>query len=128
MRGRLNIDYRGWLANVQVPWASGATGVALHIPRRQYTKRLHGAPTIRIFEALGSGACLVSLPWSDTEELFKAGSDYAVARSPGEMQNLLAWLCSDDAARRSVAERGRQTVLERHTCDHRANQLLEMLR
>jgi len=88
---------------------------------------LPGTPTIRVFEALASGACLISLPWSDTDQLFEAGADYAVAQSPAEMRELIAWLCRDDAARTAFGVRGRETILARHTCGHRAEQLLEVL-
>jgi spore maturation protein CgeB len=99
----------------------------LHVPRRQYVELLPGTPTIRVFEALGSGACLISLPWHDTDQLFEAGRDYAVAHSPEEMRDLIEWLCRDDAARTAFGERGRRTILERHTCAHRADQLLELI-
>jgi spore maturation protein CgeB len=101
--------------------------VVLHVPRRQYVELLPGTPTIRVFEALASGACLISLPWPDTEGLFTAGEDYAVAHSPDEMRDLIRWLCSDDDARRRFELRGRQTILDRHTCGHRADQLLQVL-
>jgi spore maturation protein CgeB len=123
----LDISYRGWLPNVLVPRVYSAARVVLHVPRRQYVDLLPGTPTIRVFEALASGACLVSLPWQDTDRLFEAGAVYAVAHSPREMRDLLAWLCSDDAARQRFGQRGRATILARHTCQHRADQLLGLL-
>jgi spore maturation protein CgeB len=127
MRNGLNIDYRGRLANVDVPEVYSAAKVVLHVPRRPYVEVLAGTPTIRVFEALASGACLVSAPWPDTDELFKAGSDYVVAGTAGEMREAIAWLCRDEASRRRFEERGRATILARHTCDHRAVQLLGIL-
>jgi spore maturation protein CgeB len=123
----LDINYRGWLPNVEVPAVYSAARVVLHVPRRQYVELLPGTPTIRVFEALATGACLISLPWQDTEGLFSAGVDYAVAHSPAEMRDLIAWLCADDAARESFGKHGRETILARHTCDHRADQLLELV-
>ena len=123
----LDIGYRGWLPNVLVPRVYSSARVVLHVPRRQYLELLPGTPTIRVFEALASGACLISLPWEDTDRLFQAGSDYVVARSPDEMRELIAWLCRDDAAREQVGRHGRATILARHTCGHRAEQLLELL-
>jgi spore maturation protein CgeB len=101
--------------------------VVLHVPRRQYVELLPGTPTIRVFEALASGACLISLPWDDTDQLFQVGRDFVVAHSPGEMRDLIAWLCEDEIARAKLGEHGRQTVLDRHTCGHRADQLLDLL-
>ena len=123
----LDIAYRGWLANVQVPCVYSSARTVLHVPRRQYVELLRGTPTIRVFEALASGACLISLPWQDTDRLFEAGRDYAVAHTPAEMRSLIAWLCADDAARQSLGEHGRETILKRHTCGHRADELLEVL-
>ncbi|MBV9543585.1 MAG: glycosyltransferase [Chloroflexi bacterium] len=126
-RNGLDINYRGWLPNVEVPAVYSAARVVLHVPRRQYVELLPGTPTIRVFEALASGACLISLPWQDTDGLFSAGTDYAVAHSPTEMRDLIAALCSDDVAREAFGQHGRRTILERHTCGHRADQLLDLL-
>jgi len=123
----LDIAYGGWLSNVHVPRVYSSARVVLHVPRRQYVELLPGTPTIRVFEALASGACLISLPWQDTDHLFEAGRDFAVAHSPGEMRDLIGWLCRDDAARAAFGEHGRQTILQRHTCGHRADQLLQVI-
>lgn len=123
----LDISYGGWLPNIRVPRVYSSARVVLHIPRRQYVELLPGTPTIRVFEALASGACLISLPWDDTDHLFDAGEDYAVAHSPKEMRDLIDWLCADDAARNGFGEHGRRTILARHTCGHRADQLLEVV-
>lgn len=124
----LRTDYRGWVPNVEVPDVFARAKVALHIPRRQYVELLPGTPTIRVFEALACGACLVSLPWPDTDGLFEAGRDYAVASTAEEMRDTLARLCADDAAREAMGAQGRATILARHTCGHRADELLEALR
>jgi spore maturation protein CgeB len=123
----LDIAYGGWLPNVLVPSVYSAARVVLHVPRRQYVDLLPGTPTIRVFEALASGACLISLPWDDTDHLFEFGRDFAVAHSPAEMRDLIAWLCDDEGARAAFGEHGRQTIIDRHTCGHRADQLLEVL-
>ena len=127
MRNGLDVDYRGWVANADVPRVYSASKVVLHVPRRQYVSLLPGTPTIRVFEALASGACLVSLPWPDTDRLFTAGEDYLVASTPSEMRDLLARLCDDAELRGRIGHHGRETILARHTCDHRAAQLLRAL-
>ncbi len=50
-------------------------GLVAHIHRGPYRTLLPGTPTIRMFEALACGACLVSTPWDDAEGLFRPG-DY----------------------------------------------------
>ncbi|MDQ6671548.1 MAG: glycosyltransferase, partial [Chloroflexota bacterium] len=123
----LDISYRGWLPNVDVAAVYSSARVVLHVPRRQYVELLPGTPTIRVFEALASRACLISLPWEDTDGLFSAGSDFAVAHSPDQMRELIDWVCRDDGARQRLADHGYQTIQARHTCGHRASQLLVLL-
>jgi spore maturation protein CgeB len=127
MNDGLDINYRGWLANVDVPAIYSTARTVLHVPRRQYVELLPGTPTIRVFEALACRTCLISLPWDDTDKLFSAGKDFAVARSPREMRDLIEWLCRDEVARQRIAAHGYQTIQARHTCDHRAGELLGLL-
>lgn len=127
LQNGLDVAYRGRAANVEVPRVYSAAKVVLHVARRQYVELLPGTPTIRVFEALASGACLVSTPWPDTDRLFRTGEDYAVAHSPGEMRDLLAWLCEDPPARERFGRLGRETILAHHTCDHRAEELLRIV-
>jgi spore maturation protein CgeB len=117
------IEHRGWLANYRVPEAFAQAKMTLHIPRGPYLEQLPGIPTIRPFEALACGIPLLSTPWRDTEGLFRAGADYVLVRSPGEMREWMRRLAEDAEARARLAEKGLETLLARHTCDHRAEQL-----
>ena len=117
------IEYRGYLPNLSAPAVYGRSALSLHIPRRQYANGLSGIPTIRVFEALACGTPLLCAPWQDAENLFRPGQDYLVANSGVEMKANIEWLLRDDAARRQIAANGRETILQRHTCAHRASQL-----
>ena len=119
------IEYRGYLPNLIAPAVYGRSAVSLHVPRRHYTNGLSGVPTIRVFEALACGATLVCSPWTDAEQLFRP-DDYIVVNSGEEMRKTIHWLLCDDTARRQVGARGRETVMRRHTCFHRARQLVEI--
>jgi spore maturation protein CgeB len=121
------ISYRGWVANARVPELFAAHRVTIHVPRRPYAEALPGIPTIRVFEALACGIPLVSAPWRDTEELFRPG-DYLVARDGDEMTRHLRTLLADDADARALAARGLESLRARHTCGHRADQLLGIAR
>jgi spore maturation protein CgeB len=121
------IQYRGWLPNFRVPEAFACHRLTVHVPRRPYTRLLPGIPTIRVFEALACGIPLVSAPWEDCEGLFRVGHDYLVARNGLEMTEQLRWLLARPEQARAMAEAGRKTVLERHTCDHRVDELLKIL-
>ena len=122
------IAFRGWLPNFRVPEAFAAHRATVHIPRRPYVKVLAGIPTIRPFEALACGIPLIGAPWNDCEQLFTAGKDYLVARDGREMQRQLRAVLSDKHMARELAAHGRRTILARHTCAHRVDQLLSLVR
>lgn len=122
------IEYAGWLPNYQAPQVFARFKVTVHVPRRPYVEALPGIPTIRPFEALACGIPLVSAPWEDAEELFTPGKDFLVARNGAEMTQHLRDLVHDAEARRELAEQGRRTLLARHTCAHRTDELLAIHR
>jgi spore maturation protein CgeB len=122
------IAYAGWLPNFEAPRAFARFGATVHVPRRPYVRALPGVPTIRVFEALACGIPLVSAPWDDAEGLFSPGQDYLVARDGAEMRGHLRTLLDDPAHARALADRGRRTVLQRHTCGHRVEELLAIAR
>jgi spore maturation protein CgeB len=121
------IEYRGWIANADAPVAFARHRVTVHVPRRPYVNHLPGIPTIRVFEALACGIPLVSAPWSDTENLFRPDEDFLVARNGKEMVEHLRAVLSDRALARSLATSGLETILARHTCGHRVDELMEIL-
>jgi spore maturation protein CgeB len=125
--GRARIVYGGWLPNFAVPDLFARFAATVHVPRRPYVETLPGVPTIRMFEALACGIPLVSAPWDDCEGLFRPGLDYRVARTGVEMEAALADILADPAGARAMAERGRETVLARHTCAHRVDELLTIV-
>lgn len=118
------IEYAGWLPNHEAPRAFARFGVTVHVPRRPYAEALPGIPTIRPFEALACGIPLVSAPWEDAEKLFTPGEDFLVAKSGDEMKRRLREVLNDPDLARHLSERGRRTILERHTCAHRVDELL----
>jgi spore maturation protein CgeB len=124
--GEAGIEYRGYLPNLETPKAYARSFVTLHIPRKFYSNGLSGVPTIRVFEALACGAPLLCSPWVDTEGLFRAGQDYLCVADGRAMEAEIRCLLADDAARDQLAKNGLQTLLNRHTCTHRALQLMEI--
>lgn len=121
------INFRGSIANADVPAAFAAHRATVHIPRRPYAENLPGIPTIRMFEALACGIPLVSAPWNDAEGLFRPGTDFLFARDGAEMAAHLRDILSDEALARSLAAHGLETIRARHTCAHRVDQLLDIL-
>lgn len=120
------IEYRGYLPNLETPRAYGHSLIALHVPRRFYSNGLSGVPTIRVFETLACGIPLLSTPWTDTDGLFSRGQDYLSAEDGRAMEAEMRHLLGDQRAREQMAAHGLKTVREKHTCAHRARQLMEI--
>jgi spore maturation protein CgeB len=121
------IEYGGWLPNYRAPWVFAQFRVTVHVPRRPYVDALPGIPTIRVFEALACGIPLVSCWWDDREALFTAGSDFLMVRTPAEMTQALRDVLSDPDLAAALSAHGRRTVLARHTCAHRVDELLTIV-
>jgi spore maturation protein CgeB len=124
---RYGAQYRGWLPNARAPETFARHLATVHVPRRFYVERLPGIPTIRVFEALACGIPLVCAPWRDSENLFRPGKDYLVAPDEATMERHLAALRDDPDLRRSLARSGLETIRARHTCAHRARELIDIL-
>lgn len=121
---RYGVRYHGWAPNARAPEIFAGALATVHVPRRYYASILPGIPTIRVFEALACGLPLVSAPWDDAEGLFRPGRDFLYARDGAEMARHLTAIAHDPALRRTLAASGLETILARHTCDHRADELL----
>ncbi len=118
--------YRGWIANLSVPAAFARYQMTVHVPRRYYRTLLPGIPTIRVFEALACGIPLISAPWCDSENLFNSGRDYLVAGDAIEMERHMRAIASDCEFAAELARNGARSINDRHTCAHRADQLLSI--
>ena len=120
------IEDAGWVPNYKVPQVFARFRVTVHIPRRPYVQALPGIPTIRPFEALACGIPLVCSPWQDVEGLFTPGTDFLLARHGREMTRHIRALLHDPQMAQEITAHGRQTVLQRHTCAHRVDELLDI--
>jgi spore maturation protein CgeB len=120
------IAYAGWLPNYKVPQTFAQFRLTVHIPRRPYVQALPGVPTIRPFEALACGMPLVSALWEDVENLFTPGQDFLVAQNGRQMQQHIRTLLCDRDRAQELARHGRRTILQRHTCAHRVDELMQI--
>jgi spore maturation protein CgeB len=118
-----SVAFGGWLPNHEAPVAFARARFTVHVPRRLYADLLPGIPTIRVFEALACGIPLISAPWEDSENLFPPGC-YLMARSGEEMQTLMRAVLADCDLRDSLRCQGLEAIRSRHTCRHRARELL----
>lgn len=121
--GSAGIRYGGWLPAHWAPVAFAGARATVHVPRGPYVALLPGIPTIRVFEALACGIPLVSAPWSDAEGLFPDGAYVSVAAGT-QMNRALRALREDRDMSAAMSEIGLKTIRDRHTCRHRAEQLV----
>ncbi|HBG07772.1 MAG: glycosyltransferase [Geobacteraceae bacterium GWC2_58_44] len=122
------IRYGGWLPNFEVPKVFNKYRLTVHIPRRPYVTALPGIPTIRPFEALACGIPLLSAPWEDSDRLFDPGRDFLFAEGSHEMEQLMRSLLDEPQRAGQMASHGRSTILARHTCSHRIEELMTICR
>src|SRR5205085_8945454 len=121
---RFGARYHGWLANAEAPGVFARHLATVHVPRRFYTEMLPGIPTIRVFEALACGIPLLSAPWDDCEHLFRIGEDFLMVRDGAEMTRAMDRLKAEPQLREHLVRSGPETILARHTCKHRVDELL----
>jgi spore maturation protein CgeB len=124
---RYGVRYHGWAPNAAAPGLFASALATVHVPRRYYATILPGIPTIRVFEALACGIPLVSAPWQDSEGLFRDGEDFLMVRSGEAMTRALRDIREDSGLRAALVASGRETILARHTCAHRVDELLAIV-
>jgi spore maturation protein CgeB len=118
--------YHGWIPNYLVPAVFGHFRLTVHVPRQHYVRQLPGIPTIRVFEALACGIPLICSPWDDTEELFRSGQDYLQVANGAAMTKAIRDLREDAGMAAALSASGLETIRRRHTCSHRAAELLDI--
>ncbi|WP_299361534.1 glycosyltransferase [uncultured Paracoccus sp.] len=123
---RYGVRYHGWAPNAAAPEIFARHLATVHVPRRFYKTLLPGIPTIRVFEALACGIPLVSAPWQDSEGLFRPGQDFLFAADGEQMTAHLRAVAADPDLRAALVASGLDTVRTRHTCAHRARELLQV--
>jgi spore maturation protein CgeB len=124
---RYGASYHGWAPNAAAPALFAKALATVHVPRRYYATILPGIPTIRVFEALACGIPLVSAPWDDSEGLFRQNKDFLMVRSGSQMTEALRSMREDSELRAALVASGLETILARHTCAHRVDELLAIV-
>lgn len=72
---------------------------------------------------MACGIPLITSPWRDTENLFTEGKDYLMARNSEEMKSHLLRILHDNDFATHLYEHALKTISDKHTCDHRAEEL-----
>ena len=79
---------------------------------------------MRVFEAMASGALLITDEADGLEDLFEDGKHLVIYRKDDELFDLIEKHLADDEARERIASAGRALVHERHTYDDRVERML----
>jgi hypothetical protein len=86
------------------------------------------ATNMRLFEATGVGACLVTEKTNDLATLFEPESEVVTYSSVAECKEKVAWLLENPQAAQQIAQRGQMRTLREHTFENRAPDLDAILR
>jgi spore maturation protein CgeB len=84
------------------------------------------SPSVRLFEAAACGVPIISDCWEGLDSFLTIGSEILVADTTEDALGHLRRV--GEAERRSIAAAARARILSRHTADHRATELEELLR
>jgi len=84
------------------------------------------SPPTRVFEAAGAGSCVITDYWEGIDNFFEPGCEILVARSAGEIVDLLRTV--DAKLARDMGDAMRRRALLEHTYSLRARQVREILR
>lgn len=83
------------------------------------------SPSVRLFEAAGCGACIVSDRWDGLGEVFDIGREILVVDGEDEMVRLLQEAPTDELL--EIGERAQARALKDHTYSVRAQQFLRLV-
>jgi spore maturation protein CgeB len=138
----LDVQFWGYLSG-ELPPAS-AIGARYHgeawgmdmyrvLARTQIALNRHSsvaegmANNMRLFEATGVGACLLTEDAPNLPELFAPGEEVAVYTGPDDVVRRARALLEDDGRRARIAAAGQRRVRGEHTYTRRMAQLAEIL-
>ena len=86
------------------------------------------AGNLRLFEATGMGACLLTDWKRNLKDLFEPDSEVVTYRDADECIAKVRWLLDHEAERRDIAEAGQRRTLRDHTVARHAARLAEVFR
>jgi spore maturation protein CgeB len=113
--------YRGRADNrIDAPFIYSLSKINLNLTANQLVTAL----SIRIFDILACGGFLLTDARADLKRLFNPGSDLVVFQTKTEMRSLVQHYIDNPEEREKIAQRGRRTVLARHTFAIRLEEML----
>jgi len=115
--------HRGFLDYDQIPAAYASADIV--VDDAASSTLPYGSVNSRVFDALATGAVVVSNGVLGVEELF--GPSFPTWTSAADLVDLVGRLRADPDRTAALAARDRSVVLERHTYRHRAAQVRDAL-
>ena len=104
----------------------------LHDSKITFNSHIDASPryasNMRIFEATGVGACLVTDWKENISDLFEPDSEIVTYKSIDECIEKVRWLLDHPKERKMIAQAGQKKTLGHHTFAQRADQLDQMIR
>jgi spore maturation protein CgeB len=101
------------------------SGLATLNVNRDSMARYGFSPPTRVFEAAGSGSCIITDKWVGIEEFLEPDSEVLVAANGEEVAAILSGLTKERSGKIAAAARAR--ILAQHTYAHRARQVNRLL-
>ena len=89
---------------------------------------VYGSSSARPFELAAMECCIVSNPYPGLEDWFEPGKELYIVEEAEEVIDLYRYLLTHDTERQTIGRRARERVLKEHTYQHRARQLVQMIR
>jgi spore maturation protein CgeB len=86
------------------------------------------ASNMRLFEATGVGACLLTDWRENLPQLFDTDAEVVAYRDAEECVEKVNYLLAHEDERRAIAAAGQRRTLREHTFAHRAAQIDEIIR
>jgi spore maturation protein CgeB len=86
------------------------------------------AGNVRLFEATGCGALLVTDWKKNLHEMFEPGKEVAAYRTPEECVEMVNYYLTHDTERQVIAQAGQQRTLRNHTFRNRMQELVSIVR
>ncbi len=88
----------------------------------------HSASNMRLFEATGTGTCLVTDWKENIQELFEPDREVVTYKTAEECAEKVKWLLEHPQEREAIAKAGQARTLRDHTFTQRAIQLDEIIK
>lgn len=89
---------------------------------------VYGSSSMRPFELGAMGACMVANPYKGLEAWFEPEKEIIIVESGEEALERYRYLLSHDSERETIAKAARERVLKEHTFQHRARELMAIIR